>query len=143
MHPTEAGDLNDKIMDMKDIRKYLIIAAAVMCCACTEGGGNAPEPATADEITISGLEEGKWTYFSLSKGETIGTSTFLSEEEDALWAARTDWDFAICGDYIRTNGGTSGKGSGGMLRDTEHNFQTLREAPAEGYLQDGERTVKQ
>lgn len=62
------------------------------------------------------------------------TSVFLSEEEDKAWAERTDWDFAICGDYIKTNSGTSGNGKGGILRDETHNFQTLKDAPTEGYL---------
>ena len=127
---------------MKNIRLYITLAATILFCSCIRGGGNAPETVSAGEVTISGLEDGKWTYFSISKGETVGTSTFLSEEEDALWAERTDWDFAICGDYLKTNSGTSGKGSGGILRDTEHNFQTLREAPSEGYLTDGETVVR-
>ena len=141
MLPTEAEDLS-KQMDMKKISIYITAAVAILCCACVRGGGDAPTAVSAEEMTISGLEEGKWTYFSLAKGEPVGTSTFLSEEEDALWAARTDWDFAICGEYLRTNSGTSGKGSGGILRDTEHNFQTLKEAPSEGYLTDGETVVK-
>lgn len=127
---------------MKNIRLYITLAAAILCCSCIRGGGNATEAVSAGEVTIRGLEDGKWTYFSIAKGETVGTSTFLSEEEDALWAERTDWDFAICGDHLKTNSGTSGKGSGGILRDTEHNFQTLREAPSDGYLTDGETVVR-
>lgn len=111
-----------------------------LCCGCNRGGGH--EPAVASEVTIHGLEEGRWVYFSIKDGATVGSSTFLSESEDAEWAARTDWDFAICGDYLKTNGGTSGKGSGGILRDSGHNFQTLKEAPAEGYLTDTEGVVK-
>lgn len=110
------------------------VATALVFTSCN-GSGNR-EPAVSDEITISGLEDGKWTYFSVESGEVVGTSTFLSDEEDALWAKRGDWDFAICGDYLKTNGGTSGEGAGAIQRDESHNFTTLKEAPDEGYLTD-------
>lgn len=125
---------------MKKASIILSILAACLCCACEQGESKVP--AIATEVTIRGLEEGKWVYFSIKDGETVGTSTFLSEEEDKAWAERTDWDFAICGDYIKTNSGTSGHGKGGILRDETHNFQTLKEAPAEGYLIDSEGIVK-
>lgn len=115
-----------------------LLAAAL--CSCTGRGERVP--VESGEVTLSGLEEGRWIYFSLEDGCTVGSSAFLSEEEDASWAARDDWDFAICGDYIKTNGGDSGCGDGGLLRDSEHNFQTLTEAPAEGYLQDRTGIVK-
>ncbi len=126
---------------MKTYRIVLFpLIAAVLCCGCGRGGGH--EPAVAAEVTISGLEEGRWVYFSVRDGSTVGSSTFLSESEDAEWAERRDWDFAICGDLLKTNGGTSGKGAGGILRDSGHNFQTLTEAPADGYLTDSPGVVK-
>ena len=129
------------------MKKMLILAAFAAFLAlfsgCRGGSGDRTEPNLREEgLVISGLSEDKWTYFSFEKGETVGQSTFLSEEEDALWAARKDWDFAICGDYLKTNGGTSGSGMGAVLRDTEHNFISLEEAPSEGYLQDSEKKVK-
>ncbi len=122
----------------KIILSFLIVGG--LCCSCNRGGGH--EPAVTSEVTIHGLEEGRWVYFSIKDGTTVGSSKFLSDEEDAEWAGRTDWDFAICGNYLKTNSGTSGKGSGGIQRDSEHNCQTLTEAPSEGYITDTQNTVK-
>ena len=120
-----------------------IISAAILLAGCTEGtGGYTGTPPVSGEITVSGLSDDKWTYFSFEKGETVGTSTFASDEEDAQWAERTDWDFAICGDYLKTNGGASGKGLGGLLRDTEHKFATLETAPESGYEEDIIQIIK-
>ncbi len=116
--------------------RHLIPILALIGALCSCSGRSEHTGTVSAELTISGLEEGRWVYFSLEEGCTVGSSTFLSAEEDAAWAARDDWDFAICGDYIRTNGGASGSGAGALLRDVEHSFQTLKEAPAEGYLQD-------
>lgn len=118
-----------------------VVMAVCLCTACKHSSGG-PEPAVESELTINGLSDSVWVYFSVSKGDVVGTSTFLSESEDAEWANRKDWDFAICGDYIKTNSGASGNGRGGILRDSEHNFQTLTEAPAEGYIIDAEGIVK-
>ncbi len=121
-----------------------ILTAAVavcLCVACNHSSGG-PEPAVEAEVTIDGLNDSEWVYFSVKDGSVVGTSTFLSEKEDAEWASRKDWDFAICGDYLKTNSGVSGNGLGGILRDGEHNFQTLTEAPADGYLTDTEGVVK-
>lgn len=125
---------------MKKTVIILLLLAACLCSACKHGESKVP--AISTEVTIHGLEDGKWVYFSIKDGETVGSSTFLSEEEDKAWAERTDWDFAICGDYIKTNSGTSGNGKGGILRDETHNFQTLKDAPTDGYLIDSEGIVK-
>lgn len=74
---------------MKKASIILSILAACLCCACRQGESKVP--AIETEVTIRGLEEGKWVYFSIKDGETVGTSTFLSEEEDKAWAERTDW----------------------------------------------------
>lgn len=125
---------------MKKVKILSLILVACLCCACNQN--ESKEPVIAAEVTIHELNNDKWLYFSIKNGETVGTSTFLSDEEDKLWAARSDWDFAICGDYIKTNSGTSGNGKGGILRDETHNFHTLKEAPSDGYLIDSEGIVK-
>lgn len=126
---------------MRLIRTIAIAAAAVLALASCQGNSQRETPVSG-ELTLHGLEEGRWTYFSVENGEPVGSSTFLSEEEDAAWAEREDWDFAICGDYLKTNGGTSGNGAGALMRDTGHNFQTLTEAPSEGYQTDKMGIVK-
>ena len=118
-------------------RIFAILSVLVLLAGCKDGSGvEDAVPAVSGELTITGLGDDHWTYFSFEKGEVVGTSTFASEEEDALWAERTVWDFAICGDCIKTNGGDSGCGLGGLLQDTGHNFLTLETAPQSGYEED-------
>lgn len=123
------------------LRIIALAALAALTLASCQGNGKREAPVSG-ELTIHGLEDGKWTYFSIETGESVGSSTFFSEEEDAAWAQREDWDFAICGDYLKTNGGTSGKGAGGIMRESEHSYQTLTEAPIQGYLTDEVGVVK-
>lgn len=87
-------------------------------------------------IVVEGLSDDRWTYFSFSESKVVGTSEFGSGEEDALWAGRDDWDIAICGEFLRTNSGTSGMGSGGIQRNTITDFYNLTEAPEDGYIVD-------
>lgn len=117
------------------------VATAFFLVSCKNGEGSSL-PSVQDEMTISGLSSTQWTYFSFDTGEVVGQSTFLSEEEDNEWSQRLDWDFAICGDYFKTNGGDSGQGLGGIQRDYTSNFLTLLEAPLEGYLIDKVQIVR-
>ncbi len=126
---------------MRLTRTIAIAAIAVLTLASCRSNSQRESPVSG-ELTLHGLEDGRWTYFSVENGEPVGSSTFLSEEEDAAWAEREDWDFAICGNYLKTNGGTSGKGAGAIMRENEHSFQTLTEAPIQGYLTDETGVVK-
>jgi hypothetical protein len=99
----------------------------------------------------------KWYYFSFEKGDTIGSSEAVlinvnpgqqgTEEINADWKARTDWDIAFHATDIRTNSGASGSGEGGSRlpviaegdnRPLDEIFRTLAEAPADGYAADEE-----
>lgn len=124
------------------MRKYIYILAVLMATAC---GSDNKEPSPKENevnTTISGITDDKWTYFSFSKGETVGQSAFANDEEDAVWAKRSDWDFAICGDYLKTNGGTSGNGKGAVQRITDTNFDLLDKVPSDGFLVDTQDIVK-
>lgn len=92
-------------------------------------------PSVSGEVTVA-LSDTQWTYFCFETETVVGTSAFGNADQDALWAARTDWDIAFCGDYIRTNSGTSGVGYGGIQRNTTDNFYSLQQAPEDGYLTD-------
>lgn len=118
---------------MKKIILIAIISLSAFSCVSKK---DSPERILEKEITLSGLDSGHWTYFNIEDGSVTGTSTFLSTEEDKVWAARSDWDFAICGDYIKTNGGTSGNGNGGLLKNTSSNYLLIEEAPSDGYHPD-------
>lgn len=56
---------------------------------------------------------GQWTYVSLVQSRVVGTCALSDTLAQQQWAARTDWDLAICNGMLRTNGGASGKGQGG------------------------------
>lgn len=88
------------------------------------------------KIEITGLSDDKWTYWSFSETKVVGTSKLGSDEEDAQWAGRDDWDIAICGELLRTNGGASGAGEGGIMQNTTTDYYNLVEAPESGYLED-------
>ena len=118
------------------MRKLIYILTALLLVGACRDGKSEGTPLLQGECTLNGLSADKWTYFSFETGDVVGQSTFADEQEDATWAARTDWDLAICGEHRKTNGGTSGKGLGGILRDTRESFQSLEEAPADGYLND-------
>ncbi len=117
-------------------RVFILAAALLPClfCGCTSGKNTKAEQ--EQTLSLNGLSEQKWTYFCFSSGEVVGQSTFESSEEDSLWASRLDWDFAIAGDYLKTNGGTSGKGLGGVQRIGGTDYSSLTTAPTSGYIID-------
>ena len=110
----------------------LLVGSSVSCNEEQKG----KLPLISEEIEISGLSDTQWTYFSFETGKVIGTSSFMSEKEDLIWQERKDWDIAICGKYLRTNSGTSGKGKGGVYQDKTSNFLLLENAPSDGYIID-------
>lgn len=125
------------------MRNIIIILAMLAClCSCNNASGEKTDPKISEEITIHGLSDEYWTYFSFEKGEVVGTGKFDDDQADAGWFARKDWDFAICGDRIRTNSGTSGEGLAGVQKNNTHNFATLTTAPVDGYLTDEIQRIK-
>lgn len=120
---------------------FIIFVTCTALCSCNGFAGKS-EPSVAEELTIHGLSSEHWTYFSFEKGEVVGTGKFNDEADDAAWAKRRDWDFAICGDRIKTNSGTSGEGLGGAQKDNEHNFATLSTAPTDGYIVDEVQIIR-
>lgn len=122
-------------------RLILVFAVSAGLCSCN-GFGDKSLPNVAGEITIHDLSSEHWTYFSFKKGEVVGTGKFNDAESDAEWHDRKDWDFAICGDRIKTNGGASGVGVGGIQKENSQNFNTLKTAPTEGYITDEMQIIR-
>lgn len=118
----------------------MALAGCLWLGACSQDNSNTPgtpaEPARVESLTIEGLNDQTWVYVSLEQGKVVGSSPLGDEEQDAAWKARTDWDFALCGELIRTNGGTSGTGNGGIQSVTNKSFNALDEAPTDGYTVD-------
>ena len=123
------------------MRKITILAALAAAIAFTgskddnNGDGAKPVRPVMNTVTIS-VSDSTWTYFSLESGAVVGTSPLADEDEDAKWRARKDWDFALCGDMLRTNSGTSGIGRGGVQAVTRLNFNAIETAPESGYAED-------
>ncbi|MDT0632450.1 HmuY family protein [Rubrivirga litoralis] len=91
-----------------------------------------------DPNTGAPVANDQFTLYDLDTGEVVLSS---SEGDPAVRAADstgTAWDIGLKGTTVILNGGTSGPGSvrGRLLEATP--FAGLAEAPAEGYLVDGE-----
>ncbi len=102
---------------MRIIRKILISAALLMpLVSCIEGEKQEPE-ITGSEVEFISVPD-VWTYISLESGTVVGTGKLGDAESDAAWAMRRDWDIAVCDTLLRTNGGNSGIGFGGILSES-------------------------
>ena len=133
---------------MKTMKHSILMLAMAGCtilagCASDDSGdkGPAPEPARVKTLSVEGLSDDQWVYISLETGNKVGTSPLGDAAQDATWKARTDWDIALCGELIRTNGGTSGDGQGAVQRVQNKSFNALDEAPADGYTTDTDDIV--
>lgn len=102
------------------------VALMILCSAC------ARESSVSDEDRVMRIElsDNAWTYISLTEGKVVGTGKLGSDEDDSAWAARQDWDIALCNGAIRTNGGTSGQGKAGILEVAEPYETVGTDSPA-------------
>lgn len=102
------------------MKKILLLLSLVFAIATScEKGKETEEPGLSTEIYIDAsnikadptnnivadnTNNSTWHYISAKEAKVIGSGL---NSEDAAWAARTDWDFAIQRLKIRTNSGTS------------------------------------
>lgn len=101
---------------MKNFWKWAFSAAlTILCSACARE----VEVSDEDRVLRVELQDNVWTYISLTEGKVIGTGKLGSGEDDSAWAARPDWDIALCNGAIRTNGGSSGQGKAAILEVAE------------------------
>lgn len=135
---------------MTTMKQRLLLFALAGCatvlagCASDDSDGNngpAPEPAQVKTLPVEGLSDDRWVYISLETGSKVGESPLGDAAQDAAWKARADWDIALCGELIRTNGGTSGNGQGAIRQIPNKNFNALDQAPADGYTTDTDNIV--
>lgn len=118
---------------MKNIIRTFLVS---LLCSALLSCNPYREPNRHEELVINGIDDSHWTYFSFESASVVGTSLYLDDEQDAAWAKRSDWDFAVCGDFIKTNGGTSGEGLAAAQVNKTSSFDALKQAPTEGYLVD-------
>ena len=115
------------------MKNFIFICAAALSLAaisCQKIKNEASQP--VQEASIDATSKTTWTYFSLVKGQTVGTGE-ENEADNALWAARADWDFAVMRYNIRTNSGTSSsKGAKGGIFASDKTFDALQTIPSAG-----------
>ncbi len=125
------------MMKANNIFLFAILSLMVLVSACSsdspESGG--VKKGKENVATPIANDNSKWTYYSLENNKLVGTSNFSDSIADKQWAARDDWDIAVCGDLIRTNGGDSGAGQGG-IQEASEDYSTLKKAPESGYATD-------
>ena len=80
----------------------------------------------------------QWHFFSFAEGGIIGSCDAMDSTANEDWRQRTDWDLAFHRQNIKSNGGISGVGQGGIMEyaQAEFNFDAVLEAPEEGYITD-------
>lgn len=88
------------------------------------------------DVVIKQLSNKTWTYVSLSKSKIMGTSAYGDLRDDEKWAKRTDWDFALCGKFIRTNSGSSGIGNGGIVKVMGINYSEITSPTTKTFVTD-------
>lgn len=122
------------VLSSKQLFITAITCVTLLTACTTDDNGRTIVREQSHSVHVQPLT---WVYYSLENGCEVGTSSFGDAAADSLWKYRTDWDFAICGDLIRTNGGTSGVGQGGLL-SVNKEFDQLTAAPDTVYAIDRE-----
>lgn len=122
------------------MKKYFLFFAMALLgagfTACSDSKDDpdpGPEgPGETKEYAIDATASSTWNYFSCSQGKVIGTGA-ETEVDNAAWAARSDWDFAVNRYSIRTNSGdaSSMNAQGGVYTCAESvTFSSLNAVPA-------------
>lgn len=114
----------------------LFIGAFVLG-ACNKENDN-PEPIITDNkaTEVKNLDASsnqKWVYFSFSEGKIVDVTDPKNE---------LTWDIAFNRLNVQTNGGTSGRGQGGVFNSFKTDFSLVTEAPASGYTFDEEIEIQ-
>jgi hypothetical protein len=87
----------------------LFLTAAILSLSlvsCDKGGDDPILPGATTEGYIDATASTTWHYYSFSEKKVVGSAD-ESAENNAVWAARTDWDIAVRRYNIRTNSGAS------------------------------------
>jgi hypothetical protein len=100
------------------MRNNLLLSLLLLSFAfasCDNDDNNPALPGNTTEAYIDASAKETWHYFSLATGQVVGSAD-ESAENNALWAARTDWDIAVQRYKVRTNSGefTTAGAQGGV-----------------------------
>ena len=75
-------------------------------------------------IEINASAYNAWTYFSFDEDTVVSITDYTTS---------TDWDIAFHRSDVRVNCGQAGPGQGGSYNMGKINFNSVTEAPADGY----------
>ena len=112
----------------KTIILLICAAAALSIAACSKQEADKTS-GEAKEASIDATSKTTWSYYSLVDAKIAGTGE-ETEADNGAWAARTDWDIAVCRYNVRTNSGaaTSVGAKGGVYVSSE-SFDALKKLP--------------
>ena len=115
-------------MNKRHINILLCLAAVVLCMSSCRDRSDDREPVEVESLLTLTLEPGKWIYYSISDSTIVGRSDIGDAEQDQEWAAQMNWDIAFSESGIRTNGGTSGRGNGGLTVINDSIFSLTKQS---------------
>jgi hypothetical protein len=91
-----------------------------------------PQAGETKESYIDASSQTAWNYFSFAENKIVGSAE-ESDENNATWGARKDWDIAIRRYNIRTNSGaftTAGASGGVYTLDAATTYASIQQVPA-------------
>ncbi|MGE4433966.1 MAG: HmuY family protein [Bacteroidales bacterium] len=109
----------------------IAIAMVVFSYACDNNDDTKKTVGETSEVYIDASNSNEWQYYSLKNKDLVGSGV-ESDSANLVWAARTDWDFAVSRYSIRTNSGdaTSVNAQGGVYTcDASVGFESLVAIP--------------
>jgi len=122
------------------MKKLVILVFFATLTACSDDNGGS-DSAKSKTVNVGIVTDDTWTYISLTTGKVVGTSAFDSAAGDSLWSKRADWDVALCGSLLRTNGGTSGIGNGAVARVHGTSYESISDTVAADFVPDSIYTI--
>lgn len=117
---------------MKKIVLSFLTLSIVLLSSCNKNDENEVNPSQSNTIEVDATSSATWQYVSLAEKKVIGSGK-ESEEDNASWAKRKDWDLAICRFMVRSNSGlsTSVDAQGGVHTfDESLSFESIKSLPS-------------
>lgn len=113
----------------KTILKWSLIFLSFVVASCDKPETTDDSEKTPTKITLSRQTEkgDDWIYFSLSTGKEV----VINETEHQT---NMNWDLAFNRYNIRTNGGKSGKGNGGVYDMGKMDYNSVKSLPTDAKL---------
>ncbi len=107
----------------------VLLSVSLVFTSCKKDEAEPTKKANENTITIDASDYGKWVYFSFAKGKIVEVTDFKRSHE---------WDIGFHRQDIRVNCGKSGSGKGGTYNFGKVDFDSVTEAPEEGYTNNGD-----